>query len=328
MPGGDVLPALYPGWDYFRNRAGLIRRRLVRDHSGFTLDADTDRSQVESVYCAWRDEAEYLVMDGILVDTGEPFVHVAKARKRGNDVDVSRAAADLEGYARALEPFAGNGGCTQLLYTTWTVRGDVSPSDSWDVVPAAWNRQLSLLRSRFGRILVLRSWESTEAGRAHVHSLLTFLDYCFSDLFEWNGKVRVRAADRDLVRDGWGLGFVDVQAVVGLDSLAHRIHDVLWYVAGSVVGGKEDLNRAVLWYLGKRAFSVSRGLRERASLYDSISDDDELVSVTQTGPRVRWLRIGLIAASITPLEPGTWAAYYTNEPEWLEGASWTWLEKR
>jgi hypothetical protein len=313
-------------WAYFRNRAGLIRRVLVRDIE-FHLDEEIDRAELKRVYQTWRDEDEYLVMDGVLEGTNETLTVVRKARKRGNDVDVSAAAIDLEGYSRALEPFAGNGGCTQLLYTTWTVNGEISASSSWDIVGEAWNRQLSLLRSRFGRLLVLRSWETTESGRAHVHALLAFLDYAFADLFEWNGKVRVRSMDRDLVRDGWSLGFVDVQAVIGLDSLAHRVHDVLWYVAGSLVGSKEDLNRAVLWYLGKRAFSVSKGLRERALLYDSIRRDDDLLSVTQTAPRVRWVRVGMIAASATSLDPKTWAAFYTEYPKWIGEVTWRWIER-
>lgn len=332
-PGLEVVVAREPGEiSDFLNAHGEVRLENVR---AFGFDVGKDRAVLEDLYLAWVDDDDYLVMK-VLKDEGgavESLMRVYKARKRGNDVDVARAAKRLHGVEYALEPFGGSAkhACGQLVYLTGTVAtGDLEAWESWDAVPLEWSRYLARLRGRFGRVLVLRSWESTGNGYAHVHALLAFLDYVFADLWlsinPKTGETRWRVSNRDraVLRD-WPLGFVDVQAVVGENAVRGRIADVLNYVVKGVLearGGKEIWNRAALWFMGKRSWGITKELRARTLLYDSIERGDERTpSITQKAPWVRVVFLGMVKRFSTELQASDWFKVYEDPPEWV-GAIW------
>jgi hypothetical protein len=57
----------------------------------------------------------------------------------------------------------------------------------WEEVGQDFNRWISAMRRRYGKISILRSWESHEDGYPHIHCVLLF-DECEFKTFFYNGS--------------------------------------------------------------------------------------------------------------------------------------------
>ena len=261
-------------------------------------------------------------------DAIERVVYAFKARKRGNDLDIARTAAELRPFAEVLAGYAGTPEVTQLAFVTltWDTKA-CTATEAWERIPAEWNRYTSRLRRRFGDVRILRSFEVTESGYPHVHALVAFHEYGLADLFLHTGKdgiARWRCNDDDrAVLSDWTHPVVDVQAVVGEATARARAADVLWYVAKGQTGGKEIWNRAVMWYLGKRSWSVSGDLRREAREIAPAADDLTVVTcVTQTARPPRRIFLGMVKRVHTELRADEWVKLYPEPPPWV-GLIWT-----
>lgn len=334
--------ALEPGCDLSacRNGFGKISLELVRA-AGLDVGSSDDRPVLEAAYSEWVADDVYLVLrEDVISKTTEAVEHlivVRKGRKRGNDVDVQRVERRLRGIEYVLEPFAGQAGraVTQLAFVTltWDTK-TCTAAEAWARFPHEWNRYTSRVRRRFGNVRIFRAFEVTDAGYPHVHTLIAFQEYAFADLWvsvdpkKGRAAWRVNDEDRAVLSD-WP-HFVDVQAVVGKESLRARIKDVLWYVAKGQVqepGGKGTWNRAVLWYLGKRSWAASRELVRVALLCDLTTRDVSLCT-TQTAAWVHFVFLGMVSRGSTELEGGEWVKLYPEPPPWIYAENGLWVPKR
>ncbi len=314
----------------FLNAHGEVRLENVR---AFGFDVGKDRAVLEDLYLAWVDDDDYLVMK-VLKDEGgavESLMRVYKARKRGNDVDV---AAQPNASTAWSTPGAFGGSakhaCGQLVYLTGTVAtGDL---EAWESgMPSRWSGPDTSRASAGGSAAF---WSSDPGNRRAMdtrmsthswRSSITSLRISGSPLTEdRRDPLAGIERDRAVLRD-WPLGFVDVQAVVGENAVRGRIADVLNYVVKGVLearGGKEIWNRAALWFMGKRSWGITKELRARTLLYDSIERGDERTpSITQKAPWVRVVFLGMVKRFSTELQASDWFKVYEDPPEWV-GAIW------
>lgn len=143
----------------------------------------------------------------------------------------------------------------------------ISLAESWCSVGNLFNRWITLKRRKFGKIDVVRSWESHDSGVCHVHALLSFREYMFQRCWcQRKGKRRVwrvLTKDMKLVKRGWNYGFSDVQAInsvkAGFTYVEKYLHKAT-RVQKSDSKGMKTL--AMCWFFRKRAFSVSGDFRK------------------------------------------------------------------
>jgi hypothetical protein len=246
------------------------------------------------VFESWRDFDEYLVLR-YHSETEKPLIVGVKAAKRGNDVYVRRLSQRLrfirQNYRNerffSLTDFTTEKKIeTGLLWVTLTWDPRLfSHRQAWRVeIGKRWNRYISGLRRKYGKILVLRSWESTKQGYPHVHALLMFETARFH-VFPWlekpqkgapEARFTFRIQEKDEVASGWPF-LVDVQAV---SSTRQAINYVLKYqmkVHGAAAEGSPDPGPAAssrtlsfMWLFRKRSFACSRELEREFSRIDLI----------------------------------------------------------
>lgn len=296
---------------------------------------------------------------------------LCKARKRGNDVDARRTDRQMSALKDAISPYCSQDqdGAgyrlrrTRTVYVTLTVDPLLFDHDltaAWDSIGMLWNRFLANLRRRCGtvtasvdrdklrsvqspaRISVVRSWESHESGWPHIHAILCFEDYAWGIIQD--SKLRWRVKDKHVFEDAWPFGFLDVVALTP-GTLERNIENVLWYVGKNLSGQdyrlvdswpeKRRLTQATLWYLGKRAYSVTSPRRsvpfdEQTQFCQSLLDAREAdlikrTSITQTDlagnpvvlEEIRWEFLGLVRGSDTELGAEDWFKAYSDPPDWL-----------
>ena len=129
--------------------------------------------------------------------------------------------------------------------------------DAWRNIGKEWNLYITKLRKKFGKIDVIRVWESTEKGYPHIHAILFFTERKFKVFFMKNEKgVKVAKIEEKSDFEVYH-SFVDVSAI---DSLSHALNYVLKYlfkVHSESSGYKAQLTLANLWIHHKRAYSIS-----------------------------------------------------------------------
>jgi hypothetical protein len=129
-------------------------------------------------------------------------------------------------------------------------------------------RWITRLRRRFGKIDVLRCFESHEDGYCHVHAVLLFREAKFRG-FRWDkfkdGKriITYRVDQVEPFKAGWRGGFADIQLCSSVKGAFSYISKYLTKsVSNDEEGGKGVKTLALSWYFRKRSFSVSGGFAE------------------------------------------------------------------
>lgn len=153
---------------------------------------------------------------------------------------------------------------TRMLLVTLTY--DPSRKDvvnTWHDVGIDFNRWITNKRRLFGKIDVVRTWESHESGVCHVHALLLFREYEFKGCWaDRHRQWRVSSADRDRVKAHWGHGFSDVQAVSSVRGGFYYVGRYLNKAADVQKTGSKGLKTlALCWFFRKRSFSISGAFR-------------------------------------------------------------------
>ncbi len=230
--------------------------------SGFSL------ADVVYYYNQWVDVPLWVLVSGFNEFTGEYEYGVFRSPKRGDKKYSRKVMFRFFGLLDRLkhDDFFNYRDrrrvSTRLLLVTLTYdRKRKGLEDSWRDVGSDFNRWISNKRRMFGKIDLVRTWESQEAGWCHVHALMLFKDYEFKECWaDRKRRWRVRSKDRDRVKSGWGHGWADVQAV---SSMRGGFYYVGKYLRKCVDAGRaksEGLKTlALCWFFRKRAFSVSGG---------------------------------------------------------------------
>jgi hypothetical protein len=243
-----------------------------------------DLTLLEELYVFWRDFAEYLVLRSLHVHpkklTNEWGYVAVKCSKRGNDVYVWRVKKRLGWLFKISEKdvkffsvsdFKPNKKIfTQAIWITLTY--DVkrcSKEEAWENIGVEWNRFISALRRKYGKISVVRTWEATNRGYPHIHAILLFHEAkfeVFPNLEEFEGKLvlRFRVKKKSEIASYWH-SFVDVQ---GLNSVKRLVGYMWKYQTKTLLNSnspKGVLSMALMWLFRKRSFSVSGDFRKMLS---------------------------------------------------------------
>lgn len=251
----------------------------------------------EELFSFWRDLAEYLLMRkeyiGKRTDQEDQYFAV-KCSKRGNDVYQRRIKTRLGWLNQQIsdqkffeiQDFQVDKIIkTSLLWITLTYdpsRGDLR--FAWENVGKYFNRFITALRRRYGKISCLRVWEAYESGYPHIHAVMMFQDSEFTVFPHWSekeNKLTFRIKEKPQISELWH-SHMDIQAISSLKAvftyLKKHQEKIILGLSGSIQDHGSDptvgfdlenvkgLRTLFLcWIFRKRSFSLSGDFREKIS---------------------------------------------------------------
>jgi len=258
---------LSPFLSDYTNSRGKIRLAKVRDCLNRGVISDNDLIEL---YKNWRDQSEYLVLCYHRRDFMLEY-RAIKCSKRGNDVynwRINQKFKELE----VLAEFYGDSKIfdinqaepkTNCLLVTFTYDTKLKDKiDAWHDVSIEYNRAITRLRQKFGKISVLRVWESFRNGYPHIHAILLFDDKRFNVFEHWtsNNKSTYRIQEKEEFSKVWHSN-VDVLAVSSVRGIVGYLIKYLKKVHSG--DSKHNLTLANLWINHKQSFAISGNFSER-----------------------------------------------------------------
>jgi hypothetical protein len=322
VPHGVPLEVVGEGlFEGHKPRLGYIRALMSME--GFDLNT------VFYAYSYWVGFVEYMVFMGEKRGAWERRFKAVKCSKRGNDVynwRISKRFKELNSLKEVVffNP-RGNVKKTRGLFVTLTFDPKSLRLDElWEHVGVAFNKWISRLRSRYGKIQVLRVWEAHKSGYPHIHCLLFFEESEFG-VFRHSGVWRIEEKGEF----EWEYGFVDVEAlrsfkegVSYVTKYLRKLHE--WGVTEdieeevtpdgregdpalrSLPWGASRLTLSLLWVFRKRCFSLSRSLVDLISAMRSSNSQNKMKveQVDLEGKKVwKWVLLGFYAGPLVGNPP-------------------------
>ena len=258
---------LSPFLSDYTNSRGKIRLVKVRDCLNRGVISDNDLIEL---YKNWRDQNEYLILCYHKRDFMLEY-RAIKCSKRGNDVynwRINQKFKELE----SLADFYGDNEIfdinqadpkTNCLLVTFTYNTKLkNKTDAWHDISLEYNRAITRLRQKFGKISVLRVWESFRNGYPHIHAILLFDDKKFNVFEHWttSNKSTYRIQEKAEFSKVWHSN-VDVLAVSSIKGVVGYLVKYLKKVHSGE--SKHDLTLASLWINHKQSFAISGNFSER-----------------------------------------------------------------
>jgi len=311
--------------------------RLAAAHGFFRRGKNEDQELLESLYVYWRDLPEFMVlrhesMNPRTFSSEWDYVAV-KCSKRGNDVYASRVKRrlnwlsncenvqffDVSDFSTVKKVF------TSALWVTltWDTKR-VSRLEAWEKeISFDFNRFISALRRKYGRISALRTWEASAKGYPHVHAVLLFHEAKFS-VFphlakdeEGKEKLTFRISEKDQIASYWH-SHVDVQAVSSTKKLFNYMKKYQTKTLLASDSPKGVSTMSLMWLFRKRGFSVSGDFRSR--LHDLIrtlhNSNMEMVQSRLDGSLEEacpWIFVGVFTAAEIGILSDRWTAHLNKE---------------
>ena len=277
-----------------------------------------DKPDIEAImnhFLVWVDYIEYLIFRKENIYTYEKSWKAVKAAKRGNDVYSWRLRKriqkmyDLPEISFFNRKNRSRRQKTRVLFITLTYRRDGRIDTAWEGVGVDYNRWISALRRRYGKIHVLRAWEAQRDGYPHIHCVLYFEDVEFETFF-YKGVWRVDA--KQMLSKNWRWGFSDMFALSDLGAGVGYVVKYLMKVHRTVVEGRLDrksvLTLAMMWIFKKRAFSLSRGFEDLVVEEEEKEERRYVGQVDLEGnPIFQWVLVGFWAGNL-----GIWSKELTH----------------
>jgi len=325
-----------PNYTDYLNKFGEVRRENVEGR--FDLNDKEHQDMLICLYRHWLKDDNYILLE---CKTDKATTYVAKkCSKRGNDVDMRYAERRLKWVAANISSYADHNQ-TRALKITPTLNPKKFNNDinrEWDIGGKHWNRFISALKKKYGKLLTLKGVEAHKSGQPHMHTIICFKKKRWLVVGQDDkGKWRIPYAMKSELQRLWKLGFIDVQAIVP-ESVDNDIEDTVWYILKTKNEGdyrsielwsrKRLLTLAIMWYLGKQGWSASRELRQKPDLKSDskiIQTDIEGNELFVCGENVRWRFLGMIRRADTELSGEVWKKIYPNPPDWRDDV---WIPKQ
>jgi hypothetical protein len=277
----------------------LLNERNLED-LGFSSFAEA-LDLGEKLFSYWRSFAEFMVLRKEYIGKGNPQEDVyfaVKCSKRGNDVYQRRIKTRLSWLNQEIpdkkffeiKDFQVDKVVkSKLLWITLTYDSKLgSLKYAWENLGNDFNRFLSALRQKYGKITTLRVWESYDSGYPHVHVVMLFEEAQFTVFPYWSekeNKLTFRIKEKAQISELWH-SHVDIQAISSLSALFTYVkkhqEKIILGLTGSIQDHGSDptvgfdlenikgLRTLFLcWIFRKRSFSVSGDFREK--IHDLIS---------------------------------------------------------
>jgi hypothetical protein len=250
-------------------------------------------------------------------------VYAVKCAKRGNDVYRSRVESRFAGLRRYCEnivffnPKDRGKKVTRALWVTLTY--DTKRclyGEAWDNIGAEFNRFMSYVRRKFGKVSSCRVFESFENGYPHIHCILVFSEHSFSVFRDSKGQFRIR--EKWIIAQGWHRN-VDVK---GMGSIGGGLNYLKKYLLKGIDLENADskgLKTLVLcWAYRKRAFSVSGQFRK--ALFDLITylhnSNKKMVQTRLVGKSLvpeKFFLIGFVVAEVIGVKKECWFDIFNSD---------------
>ena len=282
------------------DKFGHPRLSVARD---YFLPLTQDMLELlKKVFVFWQSYAEYMLLMGENVQTGETLRLAVKCSKRGNDVFARRLDRKL-GFFKAVEnvklftvneAYAGTAE-TNLLWVTLTYDSKrCSLDDAWLNCMDEFNKFITNLRNKYGKIDVLKFPQpfddsNGEAyGYPHYHLILLFHEATFKVVprleqnndGEWSLVYRIEQKDEFKSQGKWH-SFSDVKALSSVGAVVNYCRKY----AQNVCYGSSDkaiLTAGVLWLYRKQTFSMSSGFRENFAEFIRAMHDSKTSNMQKT----------------------------------------------
>lgn len=210
---------------------------------------------VSEKYIDWVKQDQYL----LLRNKEDNTYSFRKCSKRGNEYYRKRTWSK---YRRLYElsktmPPKKERSYSSFAFATFTY-AERSIDITMNRVSRDWNRYITGMRKRYGRISAVRCYECQADGIVHIHAILVFHDSRFKTFL--HGKKR-RFEKKDEMSELWTKehGFTDFFA---LNSWKHSLNYLAKYFMKDLELStqKEIQSTTLLWIYKKRTYAVSRRL--------------------------------------------------------------------
>lgn len=197
--------------------------------------------------------------------TYENTYKAVKAAKRGNDIYAWRLGKrlrhlyELPQYEFFNYKDRNKTQKTGAIFVTLTYARNEGLDTLWEEVGKDFNRWISAMRRRYGKISIIRCWEAQQDGYPHIHCVLLFHETEF-ETFYYKGKWRL--SEKRGIESLWSYGFSDMFALYSLGAGVGYVLKYVTKVNNALQSEKIDrklvLSLALMWIFKKRAFSVSK----------------------------------------------------------------------
>jgi hypothetical protein len=258
MEGEEGTSTIYSAFSFDRECHKLRRaRHLFLENRDFTNE---NLSFLIKEHEKWKNQPLYLIYRDN--DTMTHYFYMAA--KRGNSIYRKRVMQRLSNGASFLQnpalrgylPSAHNNKSNFLFVTlTWNPKVFLgSRKRAWMHINYYYNKFISNLRKKLGKVWVLRALESTEKGYPHLH-LLIFAEKSFLCFKDKEGNYRLKGK-RELER--FWHSFVDVKMPKTPSELGSYItKDMTKSLKANTE--KAKTTNALCWVFRKQSFAISNG---------------------------------------------------------------------
>jgi hypothetical protein len=294
--------------------------RLYAARTWFLELQDKDLQGLLDYYRLWRETPEYLVLQKKtwMGDHSETKTIAVKCSKRGNDVYFHKVKRRLSLFHKKDYEFfkpKDKDPRASVLFVTLTLDPKrITLKEAWETIGSEFNRWITGLRRKYGRIYALRTWEAMENGYPHVHSVLVFQDHAFQVWKQYkSGKTIWRIGPKEEF-ELWK-GFTDVQAVKSYHEALSYLEKYILKDLSQEESPKQDLTLALCWIFRKRSFSVSRDLQKSINdLISNLHNSNQGYQKTIEGDslEVTWVFIGIFTLE----ELGIQEEFRGKDPPW------------
>lgn len=338
----EVLTEFKPSAPEYKPR--LVSKEYIKALCSF----ESPRlDEVKEKFVSWSSYKEYIVFRREHLHTGDRSYKAVKSAKRGNDVYSWRLKDRFEPFMDLPEVTFFNykdrssAHKTRALFVTLTLARAVRLDQAWEGIGKEYNKWISKMRRRYGKIQAIRVWEAHKDGWPHIHAILIYESKEFNAFF-YNGTWRVQEK-HDLE---WDCGFTDVEA---LSSVRGGISYVVKYLSklhkvgihggiddtaygdsnlGGLLSNASTLTLSLMWAFRRRAFGISRGLLDLITSMTNSNVNGANQTVLQVDlegePVYRWVLIGFWGGDLGPL----WSKELSRAEFFEMRKSGTWSEAR
>jgi len=189
-------------------------------------------------------------------------------------------------------------------------------SDAWQNIGVEFNRFMSHVRKKFGKVSCCRVFEAYSNGHPHVHCILLFQEKQFKVFRDKKGQFRVK--EKGVIEEGWH-SHTDVKA---MSSLGRGFAYLKKYLLKSIDKENKDSKTlktlALGWLFNKRAFSVSGKFRQMLTdlIKTKHNSNQKTQQITFDGEIVQeysYYMLGFVPADVIRLKNDVWFSKLNNE---------------
>ena len=295
------------------------RHHFLKEHARLNYSLD----QIVEQYREWVSKNVYMILAKWNSKKWKNDVFAVKCAKRGNDVYRSRVESRFRGLIHHSEnlvffnPKDRGKKTTSALWITSTY--DTKRclyGEAWENIGVEFNRFMSYLRRKFGKISSCRVFESFDNGHPHIHCIVIFKEHSFSVFRDSKGKFRIR--EKEVIAQGWHSN-VDVKAMSSLaGDLIYLKKYLLKGIDVETADSKGLKTLAMCWVYRKRAFSVSGQFRQALSdlITDLHNSNKKTVQITlerEVIPEERYYLLGFVPAEVVLIKKDVWFTQLNSE---------------